>query len=113
MKRPIARALTHLYGPSWQQRYGTEFESLLLDLPLTPALLADVLPRAAATRREVIAVLAVVLLTLALAGSHMTQPSRASQVAASVTGHNTALPACRSYSSTANGGIATRQQCLD
>ena len=105
MKRPIARALTHLHGPSWQQRYGAEFESLLLELPLTPALLVDVLPRAAATRREFIAAFAAIFLTLALAGSHMTRPSSTSQVAA--------LPACRSYSSTANGEIATRQQCLD
>jgi hypothetical protein len=112
VKPPFARALTHLYGRSWQRKYGAEFESLLIDLPMTPALLADVLPRALASRPEFIAAIGAILLTLALAGFHMAEPSRTSQVAVRVTRH-AALPPCRSYSSTADGGIATRLQCLD
>ena len=44
--------LLHLFPDGWRRRYGCEFESLLQDLPLTPALVWDVLLAALVARWE-------------------------------------------------------------
>jgi hypothetical protein len=114
MKPAIARALTRLYSPSWRRRYGTEFEALLRDFPFTPAVLADVLPRAIATRGDVIALLAaIVLVVMTIAGSHIGRTAAPARVAVHMQPHQASLPACRSYSSVAQKGIVARRECLD
>jgi hypothetical protein len=113
MKRPLARALMRLYAPSWQREYGCEFEELLLELPCTPALVADVVPRALATRKHIAAVLAAVLLLLSIAGSQVSRPRQPAQVAVRADVHRAALAPCRAYSSLSVSGITEKQQCLD
>lgn len=113
MRHSTARALTRLYAPSWRRRYGEEFEALLLDVPLTPALLCDVVPRAAISRPQLLGILVALLAALAVInGGHAVRASHSAHVAA-VTAPRPALPPCRSYSSLAKGGIMTRSQCLD
>ena len=113
MRHHAARALTRLYDPSWQRQYGAEFEALLLDLPCTPCLVVDVVPRALATRRHAAALLAAVLLLLCVGGSQITRPHPTSQLAVHVQQHRAALAPCRSYSSVSDSGVIVRQQCLD
>lgn len=114
MKRPLARALTSLHAPGWRRQYGDEFEALLAEMPCTPALLADVVPRAVATRSRSTALLAAWLLLLCVSGPQLAHTHKSSQVAADhVARRRGALAACLSYSSLARNGIIERRQCLD
>lgn len=114
MKPVAARALTSLYAPAWKRTYGAEFEALLADLPLTPALLADVIPRAIASRASLVAAVCFALLALAVSGSHVASSRAPQNVAVRERPHTgESLLACRSYSSTAKSEFIARRQCLD
>jgi hypothetical protein len=111
MNRRIARALTRLYSATWQKRYGQEFEALLRDLPLTPSVIVDVVPRAALSRRTFLAAAAamLVLLTAAVTVQHRAptvEPVR-------IVSRDSAPQACRSYSSTTKSGWIAQQRCWD
>lgn len=112
MKRTYARALTRLYAPAWRRQYGDEFEALLADLPVTPALVSDVLAQAAVSRRQLLATIAAIVLALSVASAQRIRGD-ANHVAQTGTSHSGALPACRSYSSVAQSGVVVRRQCLD
>lgn len=68
MRGRIARALVSMHSPQWRLRYGAEFEALLVDLPPTPANLADVARSIVASRRTPLAfMLGILLVTLTMA----------------------------------------------
>jgi hypothetical protein len=68
MRARIARALASMHSPQWRSRYGAEFEALLVDLPATPANLADVVRSIVASRRTPLAfMLGMLLVTLTMA----------------------------------------------
>ncbi len=68
MQARLARRLAAMHAPKWRARYGNEFEALLIDLPASPANLADVARSILASRRgSLVAALALataVLMTL-------------------------------------------------
>jgi hypothetical protein len=110
MNRGIARALTALYSTRWRNRYGEEFEGLLQDLPLTPSLIADVVPRAMLSRRSLLAALAGLLMCFtAIALQHHTSSGEP----ASIVSRDSAPGACRSYSSATHSGWIAQQRCWD
>jgi hypothetical protein len=114
MKRSAARVLTVLYAPSWRSRYGEEFEILLAELPVTPALLGDVVSRAIASRAPLLGAIALVLLMLSIGGSHIFSSHRSAELVERIRPHATdAFLACRAYSSVSATGFAQRRQCLD
>ena len=86
---------------------------MLDELPCTATLLADVVPKALATRKQSVALPAAALLLLCISGAHVARPHAPSQVAAHAERHAPALAACLSYSSIARSGIIARRQCLD
>ncbi|HEY2474436.1 MAG TPA: hypothetical protein VGI19_06500 [Candidatus Cybelea sp.] len=51
MEARVARFLAHMHAPEFQARYGAEFEALLVDLPASPAVIADVAGSVFASRR--------------------------------------------------------------
>jgi hypothetical protein len=57
-----------MHAPKWRARYGTEFEALLMDLPASPANLADVAGSILVSRKSSLAfglsLIAAVLMTL-------------------------------------------------
>lgn len=64
----MARALASMHSPQWRSRYGAEFEALLVDLPASPANLADVAASIVASRRNPLAfALGLLIVTLTLA----------------------------------------------
>lgn len=107
-----AALLTNLYSHSWRARYGCEFQALLLELPLTPAVATDVLLKAFATRREVLAIFAVCafaaisIVTLAGHGLARTHPI------ASATMRPRVVALCRNYSSVEKAQFIAKSQCL-
>ncbi|HLI94897.1 MAG TPA: hypothetical protein VKT72_02295 [Candidatus Baltobacteraceae bacterium] len=107
-----AALLTNLYSRSWRARYGREFQALLLELPLTPAVATDVLLKAFATRRDVLAIFAVGIfaaisvVTLAGHGVARTHPI------ASATIRPRVVALCRRYSSVAKTQFIAKSQCL-
>jgi hypothetical protein len=105
-----ARALTRLYSTRWRGRYGEEFEGLLEDLPLTPSVIADVVPRAMLSRPTMLATLAGLLVwSTAVALQH--HPSRSEP--ARIVSRDSAPAACRSYSSATRSGWIAQQRCSD
>ena len=114
MKRSVARALTMLYAPSWRRVYGQEFEALLIDVPLTPAVIADLVPRAAASRGRLFGALAAAAVMLSLAGSHVASPKGTGAFAVHAQSREgTSFLACRAYSSASAGGYIELRKCLD
>jgi hypothetical protein len=68
MRARMARVLASMHSPQWRSRYGAEFEALLVDLPASPANLADVAGSIVASRRSPIAfVLGILLVALTMA----------------------------------------------
>jgi hypothetical protein len=62
MSPSLARLLVRLHAPAWRQRYGEEFEALLIDTPLTVANLLNAGDSVADSRK-----LAIVIPFLAIA----------------------------------------------
>lgn len=57
-----------MHSPQWRSRYGAEFEALLVDLPASPANLADVARSIVASRRGPLAfALGILLVALTMA----------------------------------------------
>lgn len=57
-----------MHSPQWRSRYGAEFEALLVDLPASPANLADVAGSIVASRRGSLAfALGILLVALTMA----------------------------------------------
>jgi hypothetical protein len=110
----IARALTRLYSPEWQARYGEEFTVLLEALPARPEVLFDALAYAAKTRRRSLALGALTLASTVLLSSAATsfEAPRGHVVPRTVAASVTPL-ACHSYSSATRTGWIARQACLD
>jgi hypothetical protein len=52
MEARVARVLAQMHSADWKSRYGDEFEALLVDLPASPALIADVAGSIVASRRR-------------------------------------------------------------
>jgi hypothetical protein len=66
MEARVARVLSSMHSADWKSRYGDEFEALLVDLPASPAVIADVAGSIVASRR-VPAMVAAGLFTLLVA----------------------------------------------
>ena len=68
MQAQLAHRLAAMHAPRWRARYGNEFEALLIDLPASPANLADVARSILASRRGSLvaglALVAAVLVTI-------------------------------------------------
>jgi hypothetical protein len=52
VRAQFARTLASLHAPEWRERYGSEFEALLIDLPASPLNLADVAASIVLSRRR-------------------------------------------------------------
>ncbi len=55
-----------MHSPQWRARYGCEFEALLIDLPPSPGMLADVAGSIAASHRSMGVNIGIVALVLAI-----------------------------------------------
>lgn len=68
MEARVARVLAQMHSAEWKSRYAEEFEALLVDLPASPSVIADVAGSIVTSRRRpvllglgVLAVLAAML----------------------------------------------------
>ena len=103
MSPAAARALTRLYSAPWRARYERELHALLEDLPLTPFVVADILPRALYSRKRAFGYAVAVCVLLALGSLPEQKSAPRVQVAQS---------ACRSYSSVTPAGWMSHKNCL-
>jgi hypothetical protein len=105
-----AALLTRLYSPSWRTRYGAEFEALLQDVALTPAVVADVVFMALITRRRSLALFCFVAfiavsLTVAIRQSYIPHT-------VAVKPKVRIVAYCREYSSLSPTQFSAKRRCL-
>jgi hypothetical protein len=67
MSPVLARVLVRLHAPAWRQRYGEEFETLLIETPLTAANVLNAGESAMDSRRLGMIIPLVALASLAVA----------------------------------------------
>jgi hypothetical protein len=110
MSPRVAAFLTRLYPRSWRNRYGSEFESLLRELPGGVSVVADVVISAAIVRKRAFAfagLAAAVVVMLML--SHEEESHVAARKGSTAM---IALSACKIYSSTAQTRFVSARRCL-
>lgn len=103
MSPAAARVLTRLYSPPWRARYEAELRALLEDLPLTPFVVADILPRALYSHKRAFGFAVAVCVLLALGSLPEQKLAPRVQIAQAV---------CRSYSSAVAAGWMSHKTCL-
>lgn len=103
MSPVAARVLTRLYSAPWRARYEAELRAVLEDLPLTPFVVVDILPRALYSRKRAVAFAIAACAVLALGSLPDQRSAPRVQVAQS---------ACRLYSSVTAAGWVSHKTCL-